>query len=87
MVTVPAVIPVTTPVVLPIVAIAPELVNHVPPVLESDNVIVEPTQTDVGPVMGPSANVATVRSKAIIDRSSFFIRKLVLTDVKLLNKN
>ena len=83
MVTVPAVIPVTTPVVLPIVAIALELVNHVPPVLESDRVIDEPTQTDVGPVIAPRANEATVISKAIIDRKSFFIRKLVLTDVKL----
>ena len=83
MVTVPAVIPVTTPVVLPIVAIALELVNHVPPVVESDRVIVEPIQTDVGPDIGLSANDATVISKAIIDRISFFIRKLVLTDVKL----
>ena len=83
MVTVPALIPVAIPVLLPMVAIAPELVNHVPPVLESERVIVEPTQTDVGPVIGLSANDATVISKAIIDRISFFIRKLVLTDVKL----
>jgi hypothetical protein len=50
--TVPADIPVTTPVVKPIVATVVVLLVHVPPVVISLNMIVEPMQTKAGPVTG-----------------------------------
>ena len=50
-VAVPANTPVTTPVVAPTVAVAVEVLLHVIPVVTSPRVIVEPSHTDVGPVM------------------------------------
>ena len=50
MVTVPAAMPVTTPAVLT-VAVVELLVLHVPPVGEAVNVIVEPAQTVLPPVI------------------------------------
>ena len=51
MVTVPADTPVTTPVEL-MVAIAVLLLLHIPPELVSNKLMVEPTQTVEGPVIG-----------------------------------
>ena len=48
-VTVPAETPVTTPVDEPTVAIEVLLLLHVPPLVESNKVIVDPTHTEVGP--------------------------------------
>ena len=52
MVTVPAVIPETTPVVIPTVAIEVLLLLHVPPVVASASVLVEPRHTLIVPVIG-----------------------------------
>jgi hypothetical protein len=49
----PELTPVTTPVGLTEAIVGFELI-HVPPVSESDNVIVEPVQTVVGPVIVPA---------------------------------
>ena len=51
-VTVPVTTPPTTPVVRPAVAMPELLLVQVPLPLESVNVIVEPTHTACGPVMG-----------------------------------
>ena len=56
MVAVPAVPPVTTPVVEFTVADV-ELLLHVPPAVASVSVIVAPTHTAVGPVMAVGAGV------------------------------
>ena len=51
-VTVPAEIPVTTP-ALSIVATALLELLHVPPLVALDNVVVDPSHTDVVPVIDP----------------------------------
>ena len=65
MVVVPSAIPVTTPDVKPIVATALLLLLHVPPDVESERVIVDPTQTVEGPEIGfaLAVMVATVVAK------------------------
>ena len=61
MVAVPADTPVTTPVVMPTVAVERELLVHVPPAIISVSVIVEPTQTSLLPIMaGGNAYTVTV---------------------------
>jgi hypothetical protein len=55
MVDVPAVMPVTSPVVLPIVATAGVALLHVPPPMASLSVLVAPTHIPVMPVMGAVA--------------------------------
>jgi hypothetical protein len=73
MVTIPAATPVTTPVDDPTVAIAPMLLVHVPPVVESLMVMVEPIHTDDEPVIGLTAKVAVDNSNAINERINFFL--------------
>jgi hypothetical protein len=48
---VPAITPVTIPVREPTVAIVVLLLDQVPPPVESLNMVVEPTHTDVSPVI------------------------------------
>jgi hypothetical protein len=79
MVTIPAATPVTTPVDDPTVAIAPMLLVHVPPVVESLMVMVEPIHTDDEPVIGLTAKVTVDNSKAINERIKLFlIEKTIL---------
>jgi hypothetical protein len=56
-VVVPAVMPVTMPEVIPIVAMPVELLVHVPPIAASLSVVVLPMQTLVMPVMGGGGGV------------------------------
>jgi len=51
MMLVPRATPLTTPVVLPMVAMAVVVLIHVPPATASPSVIVAPTHTADGPVM------------------------------------
>jgi hypothetical protein len=60
MITVPAVTPVTTPDVAFIDAMDVLLLLHVPPVVASANVLVDPTHTLVVPVIGEIEPVPTV---------------------------
>jgi len=61
MLQVPAVIPVTTPEVVPTVAIDVALLAHVPPAGEPERVIVEPAHITVPPPM-IDAPVVTVKA-------------------------
>lgn len=59
---VPADDPVTTPVVAPIAAMARGALDQVPPGVASVRVMVAPTQTESGPVMGAGLGL-TVMSR------------------------
>jgi hypothetical protein len=60
MVVVPGLLPVTTPLAEPIVAINGTLLTHVPPVVISVREVVLPTQTErVPPIAGGSALIVT----------------------------
>ena len=67
MLEVPPAIPVTTPVLEPIVATPPELLVQVPPPVASVNVVVSPTQTFVVPVIatGSGFTVTTIVEKHV----------------------
>lgn len=70
MVVEPGAIPVTIPLVAPIVAFGGAELVHVPPGAASDNVIVLPTQTSAGPIIGPG-ETSTVTVIAIEDGHAF----------------
>jgi hypothetical protein len=59
-VVVPAAMPVTIPVVEPIVPTPGVLLTHVPPEVLFDNRIVEPIHTLVGPTMGAAADTTVI---------------------------
>ena len=60
MFTVPTLIPITTPVVAPTVAIAGLLLLHVPPGVGCVHVVLDPTHTFVAPVTAPVSVAFTV---------------------------
>ena len=60
MVGVPAEIPVTKPVPVPIVAREVLLLLHVPPIVTSDKVVVEPTHTFIVPVIAAGTGLTVM---------------------------
>lgn len=82
MVTVPAEMPVTTPVALPTVAIAVLLLDQVPPPVESDRVVVFPTHTRGVPVIEETAYDANANSKLNRVRINVFFIKNRLCGLK-----
>ena len=62
----PSSIPVTTPVVLPMVATDGVPLLHVPPVVRSVSVIVAPAHTAVGPLMAAGAGLTMIVALPVI---------------------
>jgi hypothetical protein len=57
---VPALTPVTTPVAVATVATDPVPCTHVPPLTEFDNVVVEPWQSTIVPVIAPGIGLTVI---------------------------
>jgi hypothetical protein len=73
MVVLPAATPVTTP-LASIVAVAVLALDHTPPVVALDNVVVEPAHTDVVPVIAATvgnALIVTVVVTALVQPLAF----------------
>ena len=70
----PAETPVTTPVLLPMVAVEGPVDNHTPPGAPSASVIVLPTHTDVGPLIMPAEGVVfTVTDLTAVDEPQLLV--------------